>query len=161
MTSRKLSDLSSTMQAKAEMFLAACETDDWLRRNGITVLVTCTWRSPAEQDQLYAQGRAAPGRIVTRARGGQSWHNAINAAIQPAAEALDIVPLRHGKPVWGNVGDGIDDDSTDDDVDDLEVWQRIGALGKAAGLNWYGDPDADFREFPHFQNPAPTMRRSI
>lgn len=32
-------------------------------------------RSWAEQDALYAQGRTAPGRIVTNARGGSSNHN--------------------------------------------------------------------------------------
>lgn len=33
---------------------------------------TRTW---AEQDALFAQGRTAPGRIVTKARGGESNHN--------------------------------------------------------------------------------------
>lgn len=32
-------------------------------------------RSYAEQDRLFAQGRTAPGRVVTAARGGQSNHN--------------------------------------------------------------------------------------
>lgn len=32
-------------------------------------------RTFEEQDALYAQGRTAPGEIVTRARGGQSNHN--------------------------------------------------------------------------------------
>lgn len=32
-------------------------------------------RSYSEQDELYAQGRTKPGKVVTRARGGQSNHN--------------------------------------------------------------------------------------
>jgi hypothetical protein len=32
-------------------------------------------RTFQEQDALYAQGRTAPGMIVTNARGGFSWHN--------------------------------------------------------------------------------------
>lgn len=32
-------------------------------------------RTYAEQDALYAQGRTAPGKIVTKARGGYSSHN--------------------------------------------------------------------------------------
>ena len=36
---------------------------------------THTLRTFAEQDKLFAQGRTAPGKIVTRARGGQSYHN--------------------------------------------------------------------------------------
>lgn len=153
MSSRSLDALSPAMRRLCEVFLANCGQDRWLLTNGIAVLVTCTHRTNAEQDALYAQGRTRPGRIVTRAKGGQSKHNARNVMLRPASEAMDIVPLRHGKPVWGTTGNGIDDDPSDDMRDDLEVWQRIGAIGKAAGLKWYGDPDAKFREFPHFQNP--------
>jgi len=32
-------------------------------------------RTFEEQDKLYAKGRSIPGRIVTKARGGQSMHN--------------------------------------------------------------------------------------
>lgn len=32
---------------------------------GRDLFITCTWRSPEEQARLYAQGRTAPGRIVT------------------------------------------------------------------------------------------------
>lgn len=40
-----------------------------------TVRVISGTRSYAEQDRLFAQGRNAPGRVVTAARGGQSNHN--------------------------------------------------------------------------------------
>jgi peptidoglycan L-alanyl-D-glutamate endopeptidase CwlK len=154
MASRSLQDLSLTMRACAQAFLHACSIDPWLVAQGINILVICTARSNAEQEELYAQGRTRPGKIVTRARGGQSKHNVLGADGQPAAEALDIVPLRHGKPLWGTAGDGIDDDPSDDERDDLEAWQRIGELGRQAGLKWYGTPGSSFREFPHFQNPA-------
>ena len=36
---------------------------------------THTLRTFAEQDALYAQGRTKAGSIVTKARGGQSYHN--------------------------------------------------------------------------------------
>ena len=32
-------------------------------------------RTFAQQNALYAQGRITPGKIVTKAKGGQSWHN--------------------------------------------------------------------------------------
>jgi len=32
-------------------------------------------RTIAEQDALYAQGRTTPGKIVTKAKGGSSYHN--------------------------------------------------------------------------------------
>jgi peptidoglycan L-alanyl-D-glutamate endopeptidase CwlK len=38
------------------------------------VRVIMTLRTPAEQDALYAMGRTAPGRVVTQARGYQSYH---------------------------------------------------------------------------------------
>lgn len=106
-----------------------------------------------EQAALYAQGRTTPGRIVTNAKAGKSYHNRVSAQGSPAAEAFDIVPLRNGKPIWGTTGNGIDEDPSDDDKDDLEVWERVGAHGVAVGLKWYGTPGSPFREFPHFQNP--------
>lgn len=48
-----------------------------------------TW---AEQDKLYAQGRTAPGAIVTNAKGGQSNHNfgiAADAGVFRAGDYLD------------------------------------------------------------------------
>lgn len=42
-------------------------------------------RTFAEQDAIYAQGRTAPGKIVTKAKGGQSYHN--------YGLAIDIVPF--------------------------------------------------------------------
>ncbi|MED0738884.1 M15 family metallopeptidase, partial [Aneurinibacillus thermoaerophilus] len=45
----------------------------WQR--GIYVLITQGYRSIAEQNELYAQGRTKPGKIVTNAKGGTSYHN--------------------------------------------------------------------------------------
>lgn len=100
------------------------------RANGIEIIVTSTYRDPAVQDRLYAQGRTAPGKIVTNAKGGQSFHN--------YRLAYDVVPLRNGKPVWGTTGL------------DLELWKKVGALGKAAGLEWAGEW-RKFKEMAHFQ----------
>lgn len=153
--SRKLSDLHPEVRAMCEQFLDECEAA------GIDVLITSTWRSNSEQDALYAQGRTKPGKIVTRARGGQSSHNFILNGV-PASLAFDVVPLRHGKLIWGTRGDGVDADPTDDDTDDLELWQRVGAIGKACGLQWYGEPGSPFKEFPHLQHKdASEIRRGI
>lgn len=106
------------------------------RANGIEIIVTSTYRDPAEQDRLYARGRTIkvengkPVKIVTNAKGGQSFHN--------YRLAYDVVPLRYGKPVWGTVGA------------DLDLWEKVGELGKVAGLDWAGDW-VRFKEFPHFQ----------
>lgn len=137
MASRNIADLSPAMQVLYNKFNDRCRRDINLLKEGVSVLLTCTYRSAEEQDRLYAQGRTAPGRIVTNAKGGKSKHNAVNAQGRPAAEAFDVVPLVHGKCEW----------------DDPTLWEIIGAHGKAVGLKWYGDPGSPFREMPHFQNP--------
>lgn len=133
MPSRSLSDLHPSTRAKAEAFLDLCAAA------GLDVLIYCTFRSPAEQAQLYAQGRTVPGAIVTNARPGESLHNAVDAAGNPAARAFDGVPMRAGKPVWAK-GD--------------PLWKTYGALGEKAGLEWAGRW-ISFQEFPHLQEPRP------
>ena len=128
--SRSLNDLHPAIQPMAAEFLNNCKAA------GIDLLVTCTWRSGAEQDALYAQGRTTPGSIVTRAKAGQSKHNHTLAG-RPASLALDVVPLRLGKPVWA---------ASD------AIWQDVGRIGKACGLEWAGEWKR-MREFPHFQHP--------
>lgn len=146
MSSRSINDLAVEMRPMARNFFDKCA------RRGIEVLITCTYRSGIEQNALYAQGRTKPGRIVTWAKAGQSKHNTMHDGL-PASRAFDVVPLRGGKPVWGTGGNGIDDDPSDDDTDDLELWQRIGEIGKSVGLLWAGDWPKGKREFPHFEMP--------
>lgn len=152
MASREIRHLSQDMQVLYNKFNDRCRRDTWFLKEGITVLLICTYRSNEEQDALFAQGRTKPGRIVTNAKAGKSKHNTALPNGTPAAEAFDVVPLRHGKPIWGTAGDGIDDNDADDSTDDMEVWQRVGEHGVAVGLKWYGTPGSAFREFPHFQN---------
>jgi peptidoglycan L-alanyl-D-glutamate endopeptidase CwlK len=124
MTSRSLFDLHPDVRDMAAAHIAACKAQ------GIDLLVTSTYRSTAEQNALYAQGRTKPGKKVTNAKGGQSFHN--------HRLAYDVVPLRNGKPVWGTTGE------------DGKLWQRVGELGEGAGLEWAGRW-TKFKEFPHFQ----------
>lgn len=112
------------------------------KKQGLDFIITSTYRDFESQNELYAQGRTKKGAIVTNAKGGQSWHN--------WKRAIDIVPLRNGKPVWGTGGNGIDNNASDDATDDLELWQKIAAIGKSFGLEWAGDWKT-FKEFPHFQ----------
>ena len=122
--SRRIEDLHPKVQVMARAHLAACEAA------GIDLLITSTYRDHESQEALFAQGRTAPGRKVTHARAGQSFHN--------YRLAYDVVPLRNGKPVWGTTG--VDGD----------LWLRVGELGEAAGLEWAGRWTR-FREYPHFQ----------
>jgi peptidoglycan LD-endopeptidase CwlK len=128
--SRDLDDLHPTVEVMARDFIRRANAA------GIDLLVTSTYRSPAVQNELYKRGRTLLWengrrvRVVTNAKGGQSFHN--------YRLALDVVPMRNGKPVWGTTGaDGL-------------LWQRVGALGEAAGLEW-GGRWRTLKDFPHFQ----------
>jgi peptidoglycan L-alanyl-D-glutamate endopeptidase CwlK len=122
--SRKIDDLHPKVAATCRELIARCDAA------GIDIIVTSTYRDNDSQRELYAQGRTKPGRKVTNARPGYSWHN--------WRLAFDVVPMRAGKPVWGTTGD------------DLVLWQTIGKIGKEIGLEWAGDW-VSFREYPHFQ----------
>jgi len=90
----------------------------------IWVKLTCGYRSIEEQNRLYARGRTTPGRIVTNARGGCSWHN--------FGLAADYVFLVNGKVSW----DG--------------PWEKFGRIARECGLEWGGDWKR-FRDRPHVQ----------
>jgi peptidoglycan L-alanyl-D-glutamate endopeptidase CwlK len=140
--SRSLDDLLPCVALRVRSMLARCAADPWFIKNKITILVTSTERDNESQDDLYAQGRTRPGKVVTNARGGQSWHN--------FKCAVDVAPERDGVICWGTKGDGIDLDDADDHTDDLELWERIAEHGEAAGLEWAGRWRS-FKEFAHFQ----------
>jgi peptidoglycan L-alanyl-D-glutamate endopeptidase CwlK len=119
--SRSLDDLLPAVKERVERFIASAKTE------GIDLLVTSTYRDNESQNALYAQGRTAPGKVVTNAKAGQSFHN--------YRCAVDVVPIVNGKPVWDT---------------SYQVWQTIGKLGKEAGLEWAGEWKT-FKEMAHFQ----------
>jgi len=65
---RGLEYLHPKAREKAEALQALC------KKRGLALLITETFRSKAEQDELYAQGRTAPGKIVTNVRYPNSAH---------------------------------------------------------------------------------------
>ena len=119
--SRNLDELLPEVKTKVEDFIKACQ------HSGIDLLVTSTYRDNESQDALYAQGRTTEGRIVTNAKGGESFHN--------YRCAIDVCPLVNGKPDW----DG-----------SHPVWTTIGELGEQSGLEWAGKW-IHFKEMAHFQ----------
>jgi peptidoglycan L-alanyl-D-glutamate endopeptidase CwlK len=119
MPSRRLEDLHPLIAAKAQQLIGLAQT------GGIEILVTSTLRSFEEQAELFAIGRTKPGKKVTDAEPGKSWHN--------FGLAFDVVPLVNGKAIF-----------------DSPFWSRIGELGKQAGLVWGGDFHS-FKDKPHFE----------
>lgn len=127
--SRSLDDLHPHVRMLAEQLLASAT------QIGIPLTVTFTTRSLATQAALYAQGRTAPGRIVTNARAGYSFHN--------YGLALDVVPTELlALPNWGDV-------PAHQMRTDL-LWATVGQIGKELGLRWGGEFRA-IRDRPHFE----------
>ncbi|MCL2084869.1 MAG: peptidoglycan-binding protein, partial [Oscillospiraceae bacterium] len=116
--------LHPELQAAAARFTAECKAA------GLNALITETWRTAAEQDALYAQGRTAPGRIVTNCRGAdyQSPHQ--------WGVAFDFCRNVRGREY--DDGDGF--------------FSKCGAAGKRAGLFWGGDFKS-FKDKPHLELP--------
>ncbi|EPB7466460.1 M15 family metallopeptidase [Listeria innocua] len=94
----------------------------------ICVVNPC-YRSHAEQNALYEQGRTKPGNIVTQAKGGQSNHN--------YGVAVDLcLYTDDGKDViWET---------------NTKRWKRVVAVAKSVGFKWGGDW-TDFKDYPHFE----------
>lgn len=127
MPSRRVTDLHPDLRVLHARWEAACEAA------GVAVLTTCTYRSQAEQDQLYAIGRTVPGRKVTWTR--TSRHSeTING--HPAASAWDFVPLVSGKAVWSAAD---------------PAWRIAGIEAERLGLEWGGRWAAGKRDLPHIQ----------
>jgi len=115
------------------------------QNQGINLRITSGYRSFAEQDAIWQQGRDAHGNripgqsVYTNARGGQSWHN--------FGLAFDVVEIRPhavtGLPtaIWNGyeAADGLG-----------ENWSRIGAIGESHGFEW-GGRWTSFPDRPHFQ----------
>lgn len=95
----------------------------------------------AEQAALYAQGRTAPGKIVTQAPAGLSMHN--------YGLAVDIV-LMIDKDGNGTHEAASWDTATDFDKDGVADWIEVVRAFKQYGWEWGGDW-ASFKDMPHFQ----------
>ena len=118
---RNLNELLPTVKAAAEAAIAEC------CEAGIDTLVTCTYRTNQEQAELFAQGRTTPGKIVTNARPGQSFHQ--------YRVALDIYVVDNGKIDWSGRSPN---------------WERMAAIFKKHGFEWAGEWKR-LKELPHFQ----------
>lgn len=101
---------------------------------------TFTLRSIAEQNKLFAQGRTAIGKIVTKARGGHSYHN--------YGLAIDIVLIKDVNGD-GNYEKAVWDTKSDFDGDGKSDWMEVVQIFKEYGWEWGGD--WKFVDAPHFQ----------
>lgn len=117
---QKLSAVNAVLREKTAIIISTLELEF-----NCDVEVTAGFRTIEEQNKLYAQGRTTTGKIVTNAKGGQSFHN--------HGLAVDLCKFKNGQPVW----------------DDEKFWRRLGELAKINGLVsgyfW------KFQDKPHLQ----------
>lgn len=122
-TERSIATLQCDAQVAARRSLGAIRG---ALAAGLEARVISGTRTYAQQDALFRQGRFGnPGQIVTRARGGQSWHN--------FGLAWDIGLFRGG--VY---------------LTDGAPYRPLGPHGKVAGVAWGGDWTG-FQDLPHYQ----------
>lgn len=112
--------LHPSIRPRAIAFLA----DAW--DAGVELVVTSGYRTFAEQDALYKKGRTEPGKIVTNAKAGESWHN--------YGLAFDVAFVKADGTIWWPNG---------------SEWADLAQIGKANGLEWGGDYKTIY-DPPHF-----------
>ena len=100
------------------------------KKQGLIIKIGECFRSVAEQDALYAQGRTTAGNIVTYAKGSSY------SSMHQWGVAFDVI-RNDGKGLYNN-NDG--------------WFDKVGRLGKSLGLEWGGDWTSPVDK-PHFQLP--------
>jgi RHS repeat-associated protein len=123
-TENILAGLNPDAAAAAREHLIQMSQDDL----GVDVQLGGGSRTYAEQDAAYAQGRTAPGSIITNARGGQSYHN--------FGVAYDIKLF---EPNGQYISNGSD-----------MAYRQAGRIGAELGLTWGGSFKSLF-DPSHFQ----------
>ena len=83
----RLNELHPAVRQIFKTFIETCE-----EKLNITLRIAQGFRSIAYQDGLYAQGRTKPGKVVTNAKGGSSFHN--------YGLAIDLVQMKGNDVDW-------------------------------------------------------------
>ncbi len=121
-------NLAKIAAVKSELAAKVSHLIELAAAEGVQLHITDGFRSPEEQNKLYAQGRTTKGKIVTYKKGGQSRHN--------LGEAVDVVPIINGQPSWSESFN----------------WSRIGKWAAQVGLDWGGNWKT-FKDRPHLELP--------
>ena len=117
---QRIQQLHPQVRQRFTDFITECESTF-----GITLRIMLpVFRTIAEQDELYAQGRTTPGNIVTNAAGGTSYHN--------FGLAVDLCDLADGGVNWNY------DNAT------------LVPIAQKYGLEWGGNW-VHIKDKPHFE----------
>lgn len=122
----RIDTLEPQMKVKVAALLVAAQAV-----TGLKWVITDGRRTMAEQAAIYAQGRTAPGKVVSNARPGSSAHN--------YGLAADLAPLKKDGSVWWGAP--------------RKIWQQMAdesvKLGLTSGFYFKTIFDA-----PHVEDPS-------
>lgn len=99
-----------------------------------TIRIVQSLRTIEEQNELWAQGRTKPGNVVTKAKGGLSYHN--------YGLAIDFCLIYNGKISW--------DIDADMDKDGKKDWMEVVDTFRVNGYEWGGSWQS-LKDYPHLQ----------
>lgn len=127
----KIADEVKALIEKAESFFPT----------SIAIRIAQGLRTIDEQNALYAQGRTKPGSIVTKAKGGQSYHN--------YGLAIDFCLLqdKNGDGKYETVSWKVAEDFDKDGIPD---WREVVDVFEKAGYTW-GGRWAKMVDAPHLE----------
>jgi len=133
---RDLTALTPETEAKVRQLLIRAEG------MGLSPVVTSTYRTCAEQDAIYAQGRESPGDVATWVSGCGSWHTWGRAAdiLLEGAPADAYARLGELWESWGGRWGGhFDDPGHFEWHPGLEIRDLCGGPGSCQGPPWPDD----------------------
>lgn len=121
---RDIKQLHPQLQTKIKQLIQLCAAQ------GLIIGISECLRTVAEQDTLYAQGRTAPGNVVTNAKGStfSSQHQ------------------------WGVAFDFYRNEGTGAFNEDGHFFEKVGVIAKSIGLGWGGDWTSP-KDRPHLYMP--------
>lgn len=130
--------LHPAISAEVESIIDEIETGlpEW-----IAVRIVQGLRTFKEQDALYQQGRTTPGKIITNAHAGSSYHN-YGLAIDFAVLYDKDKNGQYEELSWSLVKDG--------DVDGIPDWTEIAGAFIKHGYGW-GGLWRTFKDNPHVE----------
>ena len=158
--SRKIEDLNPDTQKRLASAMAE------MRLAGVDFFVSSTLRTSAEQAAYFAQGRSSLEIVnslrsaagMTPITSAENTYKVTNCdgvkykSVHQSGNAVDIVPLENGRPVWPELSDA--------------RWHTIALIMQSHGFRWGGDwngdgktrADGDLSEtmvdYPHYERKA-------
>lgn len=130
----RIDSLEPEFRVKVERLLSAAEAV-----TGRKWIITAGRRTMAEQRAIYAQGRTAPGKVVSNAPAGSSAHN--------YGLAADLAPLKaDGKTIDWNA--------------DRVLWENMADAAVEIGLE-AGYYFRSIMDMPHVEDPSWKVQRDL